>query len=383
MPKGWRAPLVVTALLIILVGGQWYIDAVNRTHPAPWPMAGGGSGMRYYTPATFPKAPQVLWSLPVNGDQYAVPLIDADGTIYVETGTEVLAVNSDGQRRWVWRSPQRINSLALSRHGTLYAMDSENLHALDEQGRLQWRVPLPGVPASPMLVGQGGLIYYASRERLHALSDDGRHLWSHEVGIVRAGPVESSGGLILVATLRELFAVRSGGERAWSRTLGEPMPTQPVASGPDGHTYLRTRTALLVVNERGQIVGEQRTASYAGNLAVGEGVVQEGLTRRDSLGRTVWTVAPGSLNRHPSALIDGRGNALLIDYLGLTPVNRPQVMRYRLWDAEGRELWTLDSVFPVAGPAVDAKGNLCFIGIMDDRADPRLICIGDRPGTAR
>lgn len=203
--------------------------------------------------------------------------------------------------------------MALSRHGDLYAMDRENLQGLDANGRLRWRVTLPRSPVSPLMVGQGGLLYYASGDRLHALAPDGRHQWTHEVGTVIAGPVESAGGLILVASPQRLLALRPGGEVEWSRTVGEPMPTRPLAASADGRIYLRTRTALLVLNERGEITSEEPVALVPTNLAVGNGTVQEGFSRRDAEGRELFTVASGLRYRTMNTMVDRHGHVLVMN----------------------------------------------------------------------
>lgn len=60
----------------------------------------------------------------------------------------------------------------------------------------------------------------------------------------------------------------------------------------------------------------------------------------------------------------------------LTPL-----LRYSLWDPEGRELWQLGDVRPISEPAVAAEGNLCFIGLGDGSGSVSLICVGDRPSS--
>ncbi|MFZ5817030.1 MAG: PQQ-binding-like beta-propeller repeat protein [Bacillota bacterium] len=376
--RGWP-PLLAALLLVLLFGLPWYVEAVNRSHPAPWPMVGGDAGLRNYTPASFPRAPQVLWSLPVEGIEFMTPLIGANGTIYVNAGTRVIAVGPDGKRRWAWKSPLRIWSLALSRQGVLYAMDPDTLHALDENGRLLWRAPLPGAPASHLIVGQGGAIYYAGGHQLHALADNGTHRWSVGVGPVLGGPVESRSGLILMATRQGLTAVRPTGEIAWTRSPGEPYQIRPVAAA-NGRIYLRTSTRLMVLNEEGEVVGDEPASPFPSNLAVGREVVQEGLSRRDGEGRLLWTAATGAQHRTLFTMVDRRGNLLVMTNRGLTRGPADTLvpwLQYELWDGEGRQLWSLSEIRPMTEPAVDARGHLCFAGRTGDERPVSLICIGD------
>lgn len=273
--------------------------------------------------------------------------------------------------------------MAISHHGELYALDSENLHALDEQGRLLWRVKTPGSPASALIVGQGGSLYYAGGDRLYGLAADGGQKWSRQVGAVVAGPVESSGGLILVATAQELVALRPGGDLEWSGRLGEPVPTRPLAAGADGLIYFRTRTALLVLNEKGQIKAEHPVTQFPVNLAVGDGLLQDGLTRRGSTGEERWTVALGMGDRSLSTMLDRQGNALIIESEGRirgTGTTLVPGVEYRLWDPEGRQLWAaLPEAVTMSEPSVTATGDICFIGRKEDNAPFALICMGGRP----
>lgn len=376
-----RGMLLVAVTLLLIIGGRWYVEAVNRDHPAPWPMRGGSAGLRHYTPAIFPRAPELLWSSPMPGADSPSPLIGADSTLYVSAANEIHAVRPDGKRRWLWRAPERIWSMALSRHGELYAMDSESLHALDAEGRLLWRTKHPGTPVTPLMVGQGGLLYYATGDRVHELGPDGAHRWSQNVGTVLAGPVESAGGLILVASTERLTALRPGGQVAWSRALGEPVPIRPLAAGPDGRLYLRVKTAILVLNEKGEIIGDQPVTPSPATLAVGDSVLQDGYSRRDPTARELFTVASLSPHRQISTMIDSRGQVLILEQTGLVRVANDRVspqIQYRLWDPEGRELWLLEGIRPTGQPAVDAKGNLCFVGQLQQGEPAALICVGDK-----
>ena len=215
MLKRWGPALLIAALLILLFGGRWYVDAVNRTHPAPWPMVQGDAGGSFAVRVLFPNEPQVLWTYPLPAALPFSPVIGEDGVVYAAAGEELIAVEPDGQKRWTWKGKGFLQWLALGRHGAIYALEYErermgrpeaSLVALDSYGRLSWRLPLDWSNWwSPPIVGQGGVIYLGSRTKLYAITGEGRIMWAQETSDVRRWPVEMPGGGLLYTGKKDVM----------------------------------------------------------------------------------------------------------------------------------------------------------------------------------
>lgn len=363
---------VIFSLVVAMLFTTWYVERVNQTHPAAWPMVQGDSLGRYATRAVFPAEPVLLWSVPVDDPHPFPPVIGTDGTVYLHTPTQVLAVGADGQRKWAWKSERELGMLALGRHGDLYVVRREELVALDPQGRVRWRfpVPEPGVQAPP-IVGQAGVIYLSTVRGLLAVTSDGKLKWEYARGRVTSWPVETPSGNVLVLAGGELLALKPDGEQAWSVRLSGPLGSTSPAVAPDGTIYLLTRDRLYAYDAQGQLKASAPAPSRPGyNLAVGEGVVQSGLVRWKSDTALEWEISATPSER--LAYLDARGNVLLAS---VTPAN--DSFRLSLWGSDGARRWQLDDLVVRSLPAIGADGRICFAGQRPGEQNA-LICLGEK-----
>lgn len=362
---------LLVAVVIAVFGGSWYVNYANQTHPAAWPMVQGDAMGRFATRATFPAEPTMLWSYPVDDPQPFPPAIGADGTVYLHTPAQVLAIGPDGRRKWAWKSEREYGWLALGRHGDVYVVGREELIALDGQGRVQWRFPLPdrgGI--APPLVGQGGVIYIATARKVLAVTSDGKLKWEYTRGRAVAWPVETPSGQLLIATPGRLSALGPNGEEVWSAQFGDLVGNRTVAVAENGTIYYRGRDRIRVLDDQGHPLAEYPTDQPGTfNLALGNGVIQHGRTRWSDSGEVLWETEEPAVDGF--TYLDAGGNVLV-----LSSPPRGSAPRLSLWGPDGTLRWRLTDMAVLSLPAIGADGRICFAGQKDGQA-PALICLGD------
>lgn len=365
------AVAVIVGIVVVIVGGSWYVDVANQAHPAAWPMVQGDALGRFATRATFPSDPKLLWSYPLEEATGLPPVIGEDGTLYLHTRTGVVAVGVDGQRKWAWKSEQGFGLLALGRHGQIYVAGETELTALDSLGRLLWRFPLERGSLAPPLVGQGGVIYVSTGPGLLAVTSEGKLKWEYNWRQPIGWPVETPRGDLLVTTPGRLRAVRPDGTEAWSVQFRGRMMNTPVSVDRDGTIYYRGADRLYVLDDQGQTLAEYPVGP-AGiyNLALGEGVIQGGAMRWSESGEVLWNEE--EISADAFSFLDGAGNALML-FLS----RRGTTMGLSLRGPDGSERWSLSDLSVLSLPAIGRDGRICLVGQQGDQG-PALICLGDQ-----
>ncbi|MHB8064407.1 MAG: outer membrane protein assembly factor BamB family protein [Ruminiclostridium sp.] len=132
------------------------------------------------------------WSIPLSNLQSPSPVIDNQGTIYVDINdnnqVKLFAINPNGTLKWqyshekdIWTSP------ALSNSGTLYVGATYfKLLAINIDGTFKWESKLDGFFTAPPLIGVDGTIYVTTSKqvksnkyvsRLEAFNEDGTKIW--------------------------------------------------------------------------------------------------------------------------------------------------------------------------------------------------------------
>lgn len=368
--------LLVAALLVLFFGGRWYVEAFNRNHPAPWPMAQGDAMGRFATPAVFADKPEVLWAHAISGAVPYPPAIGEDGTVYVSTGEQLLAIGSDGSRKWAWKGGTALSWVTLGRHGEVYVADREALVALDSQGRLAWRFPVTGERgfSIPPIVGQAGVLYLATGRELQAVTSDGKLKWSRDWRGPQNWPVEDRDGRILVAEGDRLTALDPDGSVAWEARLERTDRAGSVVADTDGSIYYRGARNLYRLDPEGHVTWQMPMppSQQVGNLALGDGFVQDGLTRWSGDTR-LWPQDPRASGASLFTYLDARGNMLALE------VNdREKGWQLILRDPGGAVRWKAEEVRAHSLFAMGADGRICFAGTRASEAQPALICIGKR-----
>jgi outer membrane protein assembly factor BamB len=133
------------------------------------------------------------WSAPVDGFVRAVPVVAADGTVFVGTlkGWVYALDCVTGRQKWSIKTAHEIyGALALSAEGALY-VPSDYLYALDPTtGKERWRCDCGPILLCGPTVGRDGTIYiqYGGKRGsqynavLAIAGDTGKRKWAFETG---------------------------------------------------------------------------------------------------------------------------------------------------------------------------------------------------------
>ena len=81
------------------------------------------------------------------------PAVGADGTIYVASGRELIALNPDNTLKWSYVIGRACSSPAIGTDGTIFVGGSETLHALNPDNTLKWSYATGGIIGSSPAVG--------------------------------------------------------------------------------------------------------------------------------------------------------------------------------------------------------------------------------------
>lgn len=99
------------------------------------------------------------------------PIVDADGTIYVQTDRRLVALNPDGTVRWVGAGIDSLEGVqwlsaggapALAEGGVLYVACREKLCAVNTaDGSVRWRrsLPFPGMPGTILILPDSSILF--------------------------------------------------------------------------------------------------------------------------------------------------------------------------------------------------------------------------------
>ena len=235
-----------------------------------------------------------VWTVPIVGSYAALatPAIGADGTLYVVTYDQLVALRDNGSE--VWRKPIGISAFpappTVGGGGSIYVAHGANpgkLLAFDSQGGTQWAKDLPGIANAQPAVGLDGTVYVtweamgtdlSSEVGLSAFAANGSQLWSQSVrkfsqieaaGLaLEGGPVALDDGSVAVTAGDALYAVTKQAVTKVADLGAEPLidPVIGVAST----FYVATRAGELSAFDGMGIERWSRTTSAnPKTLAVG------------------------------------------------------------------------------------------------------------------
>jgi len=241
------------------------------------------------------------WAVELTHDLETDPYVGPDGTVYVVTERECIALRSDGSKKWRLRKSDlqfcsvvatketvylamsdRLRALArdgtrlwqwiegievwgpaFGHDGTLLFGDGHgHLHALSEGGKEKWRRTLArgeNAAVSAPVVGEDGIVYaLSSSGALHAFEPGGRSKWVFRTQGQQAGDPILVPGLGVAFIVEEfdggsssaLFVVDGNGRQRWKKMLPAEAPDR-VSASKDGTVYYGDGRALHAVNERG------------------------------------------------------------------------------------------------------------------------------------
>lgn len=250
---------------------------------APWPTVRRCPTLSAAAPIVGPRTPEVAWT--VVASTPVVPLIAADGTLYVPTAADgLLALAPDGSTRWT--APQVAVEMpdlfAIGGDGTIYAVHGEQgttdltrLSALRPDGTLAWSSRFGTCQSGGVGValGQDRSIYTVVHDgagctsngyvaRVVAFAPDGSTTWSHafatsEFPTSEGLPVGIDGNVYVAmgspspgGQLDSVVAIRPDGTQAWRTTTRNGGD---IAVAPDGTLYVQDGTSVTALRADGSV----------------------------------------------------------------------------------------------------------------------------------
>jgi large repetitive protein len=272
---------------------------------APWPMKGRCPDQDSRGAAVVTPRPREIWKVGTGGEPGS-PVVGADGTAYVTSGANLLAVSPGGDITWRFAAPAPLfGSPALARDGSIYVVSSSSLNgsgdtaveAVSASGGSLWTHDLgPDDPSSPVLAPDG-TIYVSGAGVLHALLPaDGSEKWRAAYptnGYASfTSPAVGPDGTIYVGlnSLHNLVAITPAGAVSWHFDIKEADPrfligadifADPVV-GPDGTVYIASGieeppafTAVFAVRADGTLRWTH-DFSTSGDVAAGGAIARDG-----------------------------------------------------------------------------------------------------------
>jgi hypothetical protein len=254
--------------------GAWNIEPLG-TEPQ-WSMFMHDPQHTGRTSFVGPENPKLKWKFETPGKPN-IPAIGSDGTIYLPVGECYLdsldyflyAINPDGKLNWRVQlpGPPDSTSPAISKDGTIYIHCSgpyspgyinitgpERMLAISPAGATKWifefGTALTGDQSSPIL-GNDGTIYVGSKNvYLYAIKSNGKMKWAltPTLSSLTTSPALTPDGstLYVYDPFNWLFAFTSDGEFIWSKQLSTTFggTTDAPVVGPSGNIYLMPNTAF-------------------------------------------------------------------------------------------------------------------------------------------
>ncbi|NOU94920.1 PQQ-binding-like beta-propeller repeat protein [Paenibacillus sp. LMG 31456] len=178
-----------------------------------------------------------------------------DGTVYVGSGHNLLAIKPNGMKKWVASTGGKLRGTpVIGADGTIYMGSGDtNLYAFNPDGTVKWKFATGGEIYSSPTIGKDGTLYVASNDKnLYAIDPNGAKKWVFSTKVVRSyintvlfGPAIGSDGSVYIASLEGVvYAVNPNGSGRWSYDTGYLIGTDP-ATGPDGTVYVKTYSGVM------------------------------------------------------------------------------------------------------------------------------------------
>lgn len=191
------------------------------------------------------------WEVLDLGSTYSTPALSADGSTayFFDTSNGlVYAINTaDGTFKWneaVSTSSGYGTSISIDSDGTLYLTTDTEVVAVNDNatsGAIKWATEISQANSSGVVIGSDGILYTGSSAGVYALNPaDGSVKWQHEVVIEESVPAVDKNDNIYVGTQDgRLVIINSQGEKVKEFTLGSGIVNSPVMTD-DGTIYVES-----------------------------------------------------------------------------------------------------------------------------------------------
>jgi len=131
----------------------------------------------------------------------ASPAVGADGTIYLSSGDEFIALNPDNTLKWSYPMLWACSSPAIGADNTIFVGGGETLYALNPDNTLKWSYATGGIIWSSPAVGAGTVYVGSNDNKLYAFFENGTLMWTYATGgAVYSSPAIGADGTIYVGS---------------------------------------------------------------------------------------------------------------------------------------------------------------------------------------
>lgn len=170
----------------------------------------------------------IKWTRSIRPGSISSPIIDSNGTIYLSTYGELIALNPDGTDKWTcsYLTPNTEGvttpgpTPALGPDGTIYyAPATEELNAIDHNGNVKWTYETNDLIYSSPVVDSDGVVYFGSMDHnFYALNPTGTLKWKYTTGgeIHSAPAIDDDGTIYFTSGDGLFYALNSNGTLKWS-----------------------------------------------------------------------------------------------------------------------------------------------------------------------
>jgi outer membrane protein assembly factor BamB len=181
---------------------------------------------------------------------YSGPSISANGTLYVGSGSSLMAVDAATQSvMWSYTVGGGVYSTPAIRSDGAIVFGSldDSVYCVSSAGDLLWSYPTAGNVLIGASIGVGDVTFVGSLGgKFYSLSPSGVKLWEYDTSdLVLPSPALSADGSVYVGSYSNMaYAFSSGGSLKWTRNLGHDATSSP-AIDLDGSVYFATRASNL------------------------------------------------------------------------------------------------------------------------------------------
>jgi hypothetical protein len=359
-------------LLTKLVG----VPAASTIANSSWPSFGHDAQHTNRSTVIGPSQPSKKWR--VAGLNVAEPAVGPDGTLYVDDGHGVSAVDpSDGSTKWRARASSMLSCVPSvlddgrvvhTGVGSSYPLDTRPyVLALDSSGRELWRTWLGeglfglidgGYDVAAPVVGRDGTIYVGGGVRpgmeptgaVWAIDPArGSIRWKftakamfHDLALAPSGVIYAYND-----AGQTLYALNPDGSKRWSISVF--MVPGTLAVGSDGTAYFLDVHSLVAVGPDGRMRWKYPTRCE-GRIAIGKHgtlyFADGGLLAVSAQGKKLWRAKVG--DTPDDVMVDGAGTIYLQDGSGWLHATNP----------DGSAKWRFRVGEPTQVPVIGADGSI-------------------------
>lgn len=171
------------------------------------------------------------------------PIIGADGTIYLTQWGHLYAYTASGQKRWDTGFGSYINmETKVSKSGkVLFTANDNTFYALKRNGKLDWKVRLPGDASwDPRIDSKDNIYLSTDQDKLVVISSTGTIKTLHtDKRPIRRPAIASDGTVYITTATDSMIAFNSDGSKKWIHSIegGQNLFYTHPSVGADGTIY--------------------------------------------------------------------------------------------------------------------------------------------------